>query len=246
MNGSTGRDGQRHGTDGGRPESRPPALARAAIMLGPLLLVVILAAACGSVPATAAGGTSGARPTPSPSASGAPGATAAAESASSGHAQPALCQDAAAVTSLLIVRTQRYLVPQHPQPQHPQSAPNRLVVAKAGEARAVARALCALPALPRGLFSCPILLPATTYDLLFAVGSRRLPVVVAEATGCETVTGVGPARQAVTSPGLWRLLAAAAALGRAGRQAFTGTTPVGGGCRLATQPNKILGCPSAG
>ena len=145
-------------------------------MLGSLLL-----AACGSVRAPAAGtaGAAPARASGSPSASG--------TGTGAGSAMAALCQDTATVTSLQIVRLPGLRVPQA------QTAfPNGFAAIGPAGARAVARALCALPVMPRGIMSCPALFPGTSYQLRFTAAGRSLPPVTVEATGCDTVTGDRP------------------------------------------------------
>jgi hypothetical protein len=108
--------------------------------------------------------------------------------------------------------------------------PDQVTVTSPARTQAVARALCALPPMPRGVFNCPALLVGTTYLLRFTAGGRQLPPVTIEATGCEVVTGVGPARWAATSPGFWRVLATAAHLSPPGWSAFGGNSHRGPIC----------------
>jgi hypothetical protein len=196
----------------------------AAVALGPVVLGSLLLAACGSVRAPAAG-TTGAAPT---RASGSPSAS----GVSSGSALAALCQDTAAVTRLQVVRLQGPRVPQV-QAAFPRGS---VTIGPAG-ARAVARALCALPAMPRGIMSCPALFPGTSYQLRFTAAGRPLPPVTIEATGCDTVIGVGQVRHA-TSAAFWRVLATAAGLSPPGRGVFSAP-----GCEPHGYPTKINGCP---
>jgi hypothetical protein len=186
----------RHGNGGSkRHNGSRRALLCAAAVLGGLAL-----AACGSVQASGSGAGAGqTSPAPSAGASGSPGTA----SGGSGPAQPVLCRDAATVTRLIITRVHSFKVPEL-QP----AFPNQVTVTNPALVRAVARALCALPDMPRGVFSCPALLLGTTYTLRFAVDGRPLPMVTINQTGCETVTGVGPVRR-VTSPAFWRVLAQA-------------------------------------
>ena len=196
-------------------------LRRAAGVLGPVVLGSLLLAACGSVraPAASTAGAAPARASGSPSASG------------TGSAPSALCQDTAAVTSLRIVR-----IPGLRVPEAQTAVPSKFAVIGAAGARAVARALCALPAMPPGIMSCPALFPGTTYQLRFTTGGRPLPPVTIEATGCATVTGAGPVRQA-TSAGFWRVLAAAAGLSPPGQGVFSAP-----GCGAHGYPTRINGC----
>ena len=122
-------------------------------------------------------------------------------------------------------------------PQAQTAFPSQGIVVSPAHARAVARALCALPTMPHGIFNCPALFPGTSYQLRFTADGRALPVVTIEATGCETVTGAGPARRAL-SPGFWRVLATAAGLSPPGQAAFSAP-----GCGPHGYPTKIDGCP---
>ena len=62
-------------------------------------------------------------------------------------------------------------------------------------ARAVAAAVCGLPAMPRVVMNCPADL-GVSYRLSFAAGSRGFPVVTVSAGGCTGVAGAGPVRSA--------------------------------------------------
>jgi hypothetical protein len=199
------------------------------------VLVPVMLAACGST--TGPGATGAASTGPSPSASASPSPSPASSSAAA--TQAVLCQDTSAVTGLVIVRAV-VRVPQGLQ----LAFPHQVTVATAAQARAVARALCALPRLPSGVVNCPALLVGTTYQLRFTADGRQLPAVTIEATGCEVVTGVGLDRRASTSPGFWRVLATAANLSPPGRSVFSGNSrdpicppPPG-------QPDEHNGCPA--
>jgi hypothetical protein len=218
-------------------------LAGAAVVTGAVVL-----AACGSVPASSSAGslrasaegstgTSGSGESGSgASSAGAPGsgATRAPGAGGGGGGSPVLCRDAATVTSLIVVRNYGIRVPDLQA-----TLPTLVAVTSPPRVRAVARALCGLPPMPRGVLECPALLVGTGYTLHFAVGGQPLPMVTIEATGCEAVTGVGPVRRAL-SPGFWRVLAEA-----------TGTSPLAlrGGpgpppCSpVPTRINKTSACP---
>jgi len=195
----------------------------AAVALGPVVLGSFLLTACGSVRAPAAG-TAGAAPA---QASGSP----AAPGTSPGSALGVLCQDTASVSSLQIVRIQGVRAPGAPT-----ASPARFAVIGPSGARAVARALCALPVMPPGVMSCPVLFPGTSYQLRFTTGGRPLPVITLQATGCHTVTGLGHMRRA-TSAAFWRVLATAAGLSPPGQAAFLPA------CEPHGYPTKINGCP---
>jgi hypothetical protein len=100
--------------------------------------------------------------------------------------------------------------------------PAGITVSSPAQARAVAEAVCGLPAVPRGPMSCPADW-GLSYRLSFAAGTRSFPVVMAAAGGCGTVTGAGPARWTVRSPGFWTALAHA--MGISTGAALRGTGP---------------------
>jgi hypothetical protein len=214
-------------TVGGRAVGRGAAWGR--VWLCAAALVAIALAGCGSIPASSTGATSAASPKASPSPSVSPGAAA---------TQVALCQHTAAVTGLEIIRNHVLRVPQL------QSAfPPEITITTPARARAAARALCALPPFPRGVFNCPALIVGTSYLLRFTVDGRLLPAVSIEATGCEVVTGVGPARWAVKSPGFWRALATVSNLRPPNRAVFSGGSI--SSCQpAASRPDQINGCPA--
>ena len=149
--------------------------------------------------------------------------------------QPALCRDAATVTRLVVNRNRGFKVPEL-EP----AFPIQVTVTDPAMVRAVARALCGLPDVPRGVYHCPALLLGTAYTLHFSVGGRPLPVVTINSTGCETVTGVGPVRRA-TSREFWQVLSRAIRVKTP--SVFGGDNP-GSGCRPpSTHMTKIEGCP---
>lgn len=202
-------------------------LPGAGVALLSIALGAVLLAACGSVPAPGAGGV------PAASASGSGAKSPAASSPSSaGTSQVALCRDAAAVTSLRIVR-----IPGGKVPREQAVVPVLVAVVGPVRAREVARALCALPAMPRGIFNCPALFPGTTYQLTFTADGQQLPPVNVDATGCETVTGVGPVRRALPAQ-FWRVLAVAAGVSPRSQSGFASP-----GCLSSPAGVKINGCP---
>jgi hypothetical protein len=199
---------------------RPSVTGRAAVLCAAAALASVVLAACGSVPASPTAAASGTSPTASapaasPTASPSPSPTVGAGAA---ETEAVLCHDTAAVTGLEIVRD---LVAGAAQLQGTFPSPG--VAMTSARARSVARALCALPQTKRGVFSCPLGLPGTTYLLRFTADGRQLSPVVVQATGCEAVSGVGSPRWAISSPGFWRTLAEAAGLSPPGRAAFSGS-----------------------
>jgi hypothetical protein len=200
----------------------------------------IVLAACGSsqVPGAASGASPSPSPTPSPTVATTVGGSSATASPSATAMQVALCQRTASVTGLVIVRNDVVRVPVLQI-----AFPNQVTVASPARARAVARALCALPLMPHGIFSCPNLAVGTTYQLRFTADGRRLPAVTIEATGCEVVTGVGSARWVSTSPGFWRVLATAAHLTPPDRSVFSGDSHPGPSCD-SSRPDQASDCPA--
>ena len=66
----------------------------------------------------------------------------------------------------------------------------------------VARALCSLPNIPTGGLHCPADY-GIFYQLTFATKTTTSPTVTLDATGCETVRGLGDSRWIANSPNLW-------------------------------------------
>jgi hypothetical protein len=164
----------------------------------------LLTAACGSQAATTSSATQPASP-----ASSSPAGT---------GSSAALCSAPATVTRLVVSRVSAL-----PQNHLHFAFPAGITVSSSAQARAVAEAVCGLPAMPRGPMSCPADW-GLSYRLSFAAGTRGFPVVAAAAGGCGTVTGAGPERWAVRSPGFWTALAHA--MGISTGAALRGTGPV--------------------
>jgi hypothetical protein len=150
---------------------------------------------------------------PSGGSAAATGATTQVRSATGGT----LCADAGAVDRLTVRRVK--LVPAN----HPSfSFPAVVAVSDAAQARAVARALCALQPLPRGVVACPADL-GISYRLDFATPERGLPPVGIRAGGCEGVSGAGLTRWSMRTPAFWTVLGAAMGLAHPGHAAFSGS-----------------------
>lgn len=183
-------------------------------------LGVMVLAACGSVHATGSPVASGHTSTVTPDSSAPPRA--------GSSPSAALCRETATVTRLEVVRNRGFKVPEL-EP----AFPSMVTVTNPALLRDVIRALCALPVLPPGVYHCPAMLLGTAYTLRFSVGSRPLPLVTIDETGCETVTGVGPVRR-VTSEGFWQVLSKAIGSG----------TRSGPGCRPpSARTTKAYACP---
>jgi hypothetical protein len=193
--------------------SRPALAGR--VLAGSLAFGALALAGCGSVVAADAG-SSGSGSTTAPSAGTVPPGQ-------------VLCARPAAASRVVVARTNfpRPILPVRQSqagassgqaqaaPSGKPGKPGALrrpepfvvkVVTSAARVHALAQAVCALPALPRGRINCPALITGS-YQLTFTVAGRRLPAVSAQLAGCETVTGAGIVRSASTRPAFWKLLA---------------------------------------
>jgi hypothetical protein len=188
----------------------------------PLLAVAgaaILAAGCGSQVEATSSAAQPARPaTASPSPARSAGIIPGGPAARGGGA---LCSAQASVTRLVVSRISAL-----PQNHLHFVFPAGITVSGPARARAVAGAVCGLPAMPHGAMSCPADL-GVSYRLSFAAGRTSLPVVTAGAGGCGVVTGAGPARWTARTPRFWTVLAHAMGVSQAA--ALRGTAPAGHG-----------------
>jgi len=201
----------------GVPVTLSGRLTRAGLLIAAAAAATV-AAGCGSQVATTTSATQPASPgTASPGVI--PGGPEAAGRA-------ALCSKQASVTRLVVSRVSAL-----PQNHLHFAFPAGTTVRSPARARAVAAAVCGLPAMPRVVVNCPADL-GVSYRLSFAAGSRSFPVVTAAAGGCETVAGAGPARSAARSPGFWGVLAHA--LGISSGTALRGSSPA----RPPTSPDR--------
>ena len=132
---------------------------------------------------------------------------------------PAVCAQAGSITRLVIHRVNGL-----PQNHERFSFPALITVTNPSRAQSVARALCALPAMPSGTYACPADW-AITYRLAFATEARRFAPITAEISGCQDVYGLGPVRWTARSPGFWHTLAQAAGITPADEAVFGGTMP---------------------
>jgi hypothetical protein len=187
-------------------------LARAGLLLAAAAGAATVAAGCGSQVATTTSATRPASPaTPNPGGVNInPGSPASADSAG-------LCSRQGAVTRLVVSRVSA-LAQNHLHFTFPAG----VTVSSPARARAVAKAVCGLPAMPHGPMSCPADL-GLGYRLSFAAGSRSFPVVTVSTGGCGGVSGVGPVRWTARSPGFWTVLAHG--MGLANDAALRGTSP---------------------
>lgn len=228
----------------GHPVSPGRRFAPLAPVLGLALSLAVLAG-CGSVaaPGSASSGNGGSAASGGSAGSPVAQASAATSAASSkaAAAQAALCTGVSRVDKLVIVRTRsmnKIQVLHFPFPP-------TLVVTSAPAARSVARAVCALPAAQPGVVNCPALLLGTSYHLTFTAAGKDLPVVTAQATGCQTVTGAGPVRQAAAGSGFWQVLGRAMGLFSPGPPVFRGNGPAAAKCQAAMLRLRVVsGCPA--
>jgi hypothetical protein len=191
----------------GVPGTRSGRVTRPGLLVLAAAATALLAAACGSQAAATSSATQPASPA-STSLSGTGTGTSA-----------ALCSDPAAVTRLVVSRVSAL-----PQNHLHFAFPAGITVSSPARARAVAEAVCGLPPMPRGPMNCPADW-GLSYRLSLAAGTRSFPVVTAAGGGCGTVTGAGPTRWTVRSPGFWTALAHA--MGISTGAALHGTGPAG-------------------
>ena len=122
-----------------------------------------------------------------------------------------VCQSPAAVSEVRVTR-----IPSLSQLGQSKPLPrvaHWITVRDPGKARALASAICGLPAMPHGVISCPDD-PGGGYRLVFIAAGRVLYPVTVDAAGCQTVTGAGsarvspsPARWVMRTPGFWAAFA---------------------------------------
>lgn len=132
-------------------------------------------------------------------------------------AAPALCGSVAGLDRLVVSRADASAK------NHVHFAfPGVVTVTDVAAVRGVARALCALPKIPRTSFACPADW-GVTYQLVFSARGRAFPLVHADATGCQMVTGLGGARWTARSPQFWKTLGRAMGLAHPGQAVFAGS-----------------------
>lgn len=104
--------------------------------------------------------------------------------------------------------------------------PDRLSATSPAAARAVARAVCALPPFPKATLNCPADF-GISYRLSFAAERGRIRPVLADASGCESVSGpFAPPRWAALAPQrFWTALGHALGLHHVKDSTFAGTGP---------------------
>jgi hypothetical protein len=168
---------------------RLASLAPSAAAAGLVLIVTAALTGCGPMHAGAAHPAAVTRP----AAAGHPTAGrhhGAASHQSTGRSSRFACADQGTVSAVRVARIPALSQLGQSKPL-PRVVP-RITVRDPAKARALARAVCGLPAMPHGVLSCPIDVGGG-YQLVFTAAGRTLHPVTVEATGCQTVTGAGPA-----------------------------------------------------
>ena len=163
----------------GVPVTFSGRLTRSGVLIAAAAGAATVVAGCGSQVVTASSATRSASPSTASPSGIIPGGP-----RSSGGSD--LCAKQASVTRLVVSRVSAL-----PQNHLHFAFPAGTTVRSPAQARAVAAAVCGLPAMPHGPMSCPADW-GLSYRLSFAAGTRSFPVVTAAAGGCAAVTG--PAR----------------------------------------------------
>jgi hypothetical protein len=132
-----------------------------------------------------------------------------------------LCGQQSLVTRLVVVKRGPIIARRHLAP------PATITVSDPAEARSVADAACALPAMPPGAAACPMD-TGLIYRLVFSAGGTKLAPVTADRTGCEGMRGLGQVRSTARSPGFWQVLRNAERKIRVAGAAASRHTPVRG------------------
>jgi hypothetical protein len=138
----------------------------------------------------------------------------------SSPATEALAQALGRLDRLVVLRSDSF-----PQNHISFSFPAKVTVSDPVAVQAVARALLALPAMPSGVLHGPADL-GMAYRLVFATADERFPPINVDATGTQTVRGLGGARWVARSPGFWRTLGTTMGLARPDYATFRGNMPI--------------------
>ncbi|MHB2029152.1 MAG: hypothetical protein ACYCPT_10085 [Acidimicrobiales bacterium] len=108
--------------------------------------------------------------------------------------------------------------------------PAVVTVTSASAAQTVAKAACALPDAPKGAQACPAEF-AVSYHLVFAVrGEKGMggEAIDVNPTGCQSVTGLGTVREAMSHLAFYRLLGNVMGLKNPNYLTFRGAFRTGG------------------
>jgi hypothetical protein len=100
-----------------------------------------------------------------------------------------LCMEIPKLTRMTVTRT-----PWPPPLHHAREVlPTGFTITDAATVQRIATVLCALPALPRGVMSCPDLVGGA-FRLFFVAPDKPIASVGVQESGCRVVSGLGPAR----------------------------------------------------
>ncbi len=133
----------------------------------------------------------------------------------------ALCRSVAILDRLVVHRIINF-----PQNHMRFSFPAEMIVHRASTVQAVARALCALPVIPKGPISCPAGF-GVDYHFAFFAGERAFPAVDVDPSSCQSVRGIGSVRWVMRSPEFWPALGRALELSSSTYATFRGSGPYG-------------------
>ena len=103
--------------------------------------------------------------------------------------------------------------------------PAEVTVTDPSRVAAAARAVCALPKMPKSIFHCPMEY-GVAYRLSFFAGEQMYGPVTVQATGCQTVRGLGAIRWVARSSGFWVAIGHAMGLAHPDERSFRGS-PLG-------------------
>jgi hypothetical protein len=117
-----------------------------------------------------------------------------------------LCTQTRQVDRLTVTRTNAF-----PKNRVRFGFPAEVSVSDPEQARSVALAVCALPAMPNGPMSCGSGSFTGSYKLTFTASTKRLPEVRIT-SNCQEVYGLGQLRWVARTPAFWRVLGKAMGL----------------------------------
>ena len=99
-----------------------------------------------------------------------------------------LCMEIPKLTRMTVIRT-----PRPPLHHAREVLPTGFTTRNAATVQRIATILCSLPAMPKGVMSCPDL-AGGGFVLFFAAPGKAIPSVGIQGSGCRVVSGLGPPR----------------------------------------------------
>ena len=126
-----------------------------------------------------------------------------------------LCQSVTHLDRLIVHRTNA-----NPQLHLHFPFPSLVIVTNTTSVQDAAKALCALPRMPTGVYHCPADI-GLDYHLTFSTANRGFPTILVPATGCQEVSGLGPTRWTARSPAFWKALGKAMGFAKATYASFS-------------------------